>query len=149
MKIAIGSDHGGYDVKEAVKKKLIAAGHEVDDVGTDSKESVDYPDFGRDVALKIAGGEADEGILVCTTGIGMSMIANRFRKVRAALCLFPAMAEKAKLHNNANVLVLSGGLVDMNTNMSIVDEWFKHKFVPGDRHERRVKKIEEYGEQRF
>jgi glycine hydroxymethyltransferase len=140
MNVAIGSDHGGYDLKEAIKEWLTERGYTVDDVGCRSKESVDYPDFGSEVSARVSDGRADEGILVCTTGIGMSIIANKYPHVRAALCLTPEMARTARTHNQANLLALGGALTTLEESRAIVDEWFSQKFE-GGRHARRVDKI--------
>ena len=144
MKIAIGSDHGGFDVKEQVKTWLGERNLDVDDLGCGSKDSVDYPDFAVDVAREVSSGRMDRGVLVCTTGIGMSMVANRFPGVRAALCMDAEMAEKASSHNNANVLVLAGGLVDPDVAHDILNTWLDTEFE-GGRHERRVNKFPECG----
>ena len=111
MKIAVGSDHGGFDMKEALKGFLAGKGIEADDVGCFSKESVDYPDMAALVAARVSQGLVDQGIIICTTGIGVSIVANKFPRVRAALCLTPRMARMARAHNNANVLALGGELV--------------------------------------
>jgi len=108
MKVALGSDHGGFEIKETVKAWLRQQGHVCEDVGPDRREAVDYPDYAAGVAGKVAAGEADFGVLACTTGLGMAMAANKFPGVRAALCSSPELAQKARTHNNANVLVLAG-----------------------------------------
>lgn len=139
MKFAIGADHGGVELKAKIKQVLAARGAEVEDVGTNSTDSVDYPDFAVQVSTRIAEGKADQGILVCKTGIGMSMTANRFPHVRAALVHDAATARLARTHNNANVLVVgnnSAGNID-----AILDAWFSNSFE-GGRHERRVRKID-------
>lgn len=140
MRISIASDHGGFEQKQALARHLEAMGHEVTDRGCDSTDSVDYPDYaelvGEDVAVK----EADFGILVCGTGIGMSIAANKIRGVRAANVTCIEFARLAREHNDANVLALSGRFVPLTTNTDIVDEFLKTPFA-GDRHERRVNKI--------
>ncbi|HSR88638.1 MAG TPA: ribose 5-phosphate isomerase B, partial [Pontiella sp.] len=108
MKIAIGSDHGGYTLKKCLVDILKEKGITVEDLGTDSAESVDYPDYAAAVADEVSNASVDQGIIVCTTGIGVSITANKFPRVRAALCMNPEMATMTRQHNNANVLCLSG-----------------------------------------
>jgi len=141
MKVLLGADHGGYVTKEALKADLRQRGIEVEDMGCHSEESVDYPDYAREVSLRVSHDPAAEGILVCTTGIGMSMAANRFPRVRAALCMTPEMARTARTHNNANVLVLAGGLVSREEALRILDEWLTNGFSNAERHARRLDKI--------
>jgi glycine hydroxymethyltransferase len=141
MKIAIGSDHGGFKIKEFLRSALSERGAEVVDVGCHSDASVDYPDYAREVALKVARGETEQGLLVCTTGIGMAIAANKFPQVRAALCLTPDMASTARTHNNANVLVLGGKFVNNGQAGAILDAWLANKFPDVERHVRRVGKI--------
>lgn len=142
MKIAIGSDHAAFDLKEKVKEYLLKKGIEVLDCGTYSIESVDYPDYAKKVCEKVVSKECDFGILMCGTGIGMSIAANKFKGIRAALCLFPEMAHYARRHNDANVLVLPGRLMGTELAKWTVDAFLNANFE-GGRHERRVKKIEE------
>lgn len=141
-KIAIASDHAGFELKEKIKEDLKSAGYEVIDLGTDSTESVDYPDYAKKLALKVSSGEVPEGVLCCGAGIGMSIAANKFPGVRAAVAVNEFMARMAKEHNNANVLCLSGRLTDPTTAKKLVNIWLNAKFE-GGRHERRVKKISE------
>ena len=140
MKLAIGSDHAGFDWKEKVKAILLEMGHEVTDFGTDSLDSVDYPDFAHTVSTKVMEDPASQGILICGTGIGMSMAANRHKEIRAALVTSEFMAGMAKSHNNANVLVLGARVSTVEECRKFVDLWLKTKFE-GGRHERRVEKI--------
>ena len=142
MKIAVGSDHGGFDVKKLILAILEAKGHEGVDMGCASKDSCDYPDYAKEVASLVSRGEVPEGILICTTGIGMSIAANRAPGVRAALCLTPEMASSAREHNNANVLVLGAKDTDDDTLTKILDVWFSDSFSGVERHARRVEKIE-------
>lgn len=142
MRIAIGSDHAGYELKESVKEHLSSKGIEVIDVGTHSTERVDYPDYARKVCEKVRSKEADFGILICGTGLGMSIAANKCRGIRAALCLFPDMARLAREHNDANVLVMAGRLMGKELANWTVDAFLSAEFQ-GGRHERRVKKLEE------
>ncbi|MBN2302567.1 MAG: ribose 5-phosphate isomerase B [Lentisphaerae bacterium] len=144
MKIAIGADHGGYDVKEAVKAVLVARGIEVEDIGCFSKESVDYPDYAREVASRVSHGLVEQGILICTSGIGMSIVANKFPRVRAALCCTQKMATMARNHNDANILVLSGGLVSIQESCAILDAWLVQSYSDEARHNRRLAKIRQY-----
>ena len=141
MKISIASDHGGYVLKEAVKKHLIEKGYEVIDFGTDSLASCDYPDFGRPAAEAVAQGKADKGILVCTTGLGMSMLANKVKGIRAALCADTVSARLTREHNDANILVMGGGIVGEILAMSIVDTFLTTEFSNEEKHIRRIAKI--------
>lgn len=145
MKIAIGSDHGGFEIKEAVKKQLAGMkGIEVEDVGCFGTDSVDYPDYASEVARRVSDGEVDRGILVCTSGIGMCIMANRFPRVRAGLCTTPRMAKMARTHNNVNVLTLGGSLVSAEEAEAIVEEWLRSEYESGGRHDRRLTKIQHY-----
>ncbi len=138
--IAVGSDHGGFELKEAVKELLKERGIPVEDLGTDNGNSVDYPDFGEKVARMVSAGEAEKGILACGTGIGMSIVANKFPGVRAALVADPYMAKMAKEHNNANILVLGGRVLDHNEAREMIASWLDAKFE-GGRHQGRLDKI--------
>lgn len=142
MKIAIGSDHAGFSLKERIKGFLIGKGHEVIDFGTTSQDSTHYPLFAKDVSLAVQKGEADRGILVCGTGIGMSITANKFRGVRAALCLNEYMARMSRLHNDANVLCLGDRILGEELALSIVEVWLETPFE-GGRHAKRVELIKE------
>lgn len=141
MKISIGADHGGYDLKEHIKTFLLSKGIEVDDEGCHSHDSVDYPTYGKDVAKTVSDGSAERGILVCTSGIGMSIVANRYPKVRAALCLNDDMAEMSRAHNDANVLVFGSKYVAPADAERMITIWLDRDFE-GGRHQRRVKNIE-------
>ena len=141
MKMAIGADHGGFEIKEHVKKLLAESGAAVEDFGCTDTSSVDYPDFASMVAGAVGSGSADQGVLVCTAGIGMSIAANKFPGVRAALCLNPDMAEKARTHNNANILVLPGKVLGKDEIAAIVKAWHQHPFTDNGRHARRIRKI--------
>ncbi|MEW6536294.1 MAG: ribose 5-phosphate isomerase B [Candidatus Auribacterota bacterium] len=141
MKIAIGADHGGFDLKEHICNYLKQKGMDVDNVGCHSKESVDYPEYGKRVAEKISEGATERGILVCTSGIGMSIVANRYPKVRAGLCLNEDMAKMCRAHNNCNVLVLGSKYVNPAMAEKLVDIWLDSEFE-GGRHQRRIDKIE-------
>lgn len=143
MRIAIGSDHRGFSLKEEMKSYLLKMGHEVDDKGTDSEESVDYPDFGFVVAQAVARGEAERGILICATGIGMSIVGNKVKGVRAALCTSERMAELSRGHNNSNLLALGAGNIPFDLSLRIVEAWLRTQFE-GGRHQRRLGKIEDY-----
>jgi len=140
MRVIIGSDHGGLALKNEIKDYVAELGHEVVDVGTNSNQSVDYPDFGKLVAEKVAAGEAEQGILVCGTGIGMSITANKVKGIRAALCTDCFMAEMARRHNDANVLVLGGRVLGGELAKKIVHEYLTTDFE-GGRHARRLEKI--------
>jgi ribose 5-phosphate isomerase B len=143
MKIALGSDHGGYSLKQALIPLLQARDIQVADAGTDnSVDSVDYPDFAERVALLVVHGEADAGILVCGTGIGISIAANKVPGIRAALVTDEFMARMAKEHNNANILVLGGRVLDEQKACSLVSAWLDATFE-GGRHQGRLDKIAE------
>lgn len=142
MRIAIGADHGGYELKEAVKVYLEGKMYKVRDYGTDSKESVDYPDFGLKVAEAVAKGEAETGILICTTGIGQSITANKVPGIRAALCLNKDQAEFSRLHNNANVIVFGARYTDEDKVKGMIDVYLTTGF-DGGRHQKRLDKITE------
>jgi len=141
MKVSIASDHGGFNLKEAVKEHLKQKGIEVCDFGTNSLESCDYPDFGRPAACAVANKEVDFGILICTTGIGMSMVANKVKGVRAALCSDSVSASLTRQHNDANVLVIGAGIVGEILALNIVDTFLSTPFSNSERHQRRIDKI--------
>ena len=136
----MGADHGGYEMKQELTLQLRDMGFAVLDFGTDSADSVDYPDFAELVVKAIEGGEANRGILVCGSGIGMSIAANRHKGIRAALCVDKVSAELARQHNDANILVLGERLTEISTAKQCVKKFFSTKFE-GGRHERRVKKL--------
>lgn len=138
--VVIGSDHGGLELKASVSEALRQRGLEVVDLGTDNDDSVDYPDFAEKVAGSVSRGEATCGILVCGTGIGMSIVANKFPGVRAALVTDEYMARMAKEHNNANILVLGGRVLEAMSAARIVTVWLDAVFE-GGRHQRRLDKI--------
>jgi len=138
--IALASDHGGIQLKEAVKALLQERGIPFEDCGTDAGASVDYPDYGEKVARKVAAGSAEKGVLFCGTGIGMSIVANKFPHVRAALVTDAFMAQMAKEHNNANILVLGGRVLDGNQAREMVATWLDAVFE-GGRHQGRLDKI--------
>ena len=141
MKIGIGSDHAGYEYKEAIKKFLAAAGHEVVDFGTHSTESVDYPLFIRPVALAVAAGDCERGIVLGGSGNGEAMVANRVRGIRCALCWNVESARLGRAHNDANVISLGGRMVSEALALEIVDTWLKTPFE-GGRHVRRIAEID-------
>lgn len=141
MRLAVASDHAGLALKRSVAGWLEEMGHEVVDIGPSGTDSVDYPDYAHGVCEAVAGGEADRGVLVCNSGIGMSMAANRHPGIRAALCLFPRMAWYARHHNDANVLVMGGGITAPFTASEILQVFLAEDF-DGGRHGRRVSKIE-------
>ena len=140
MRIAIGSDHRGYDVKRRIRSLLEQMGHEVLDFGPDSSESVDYPDFAFQVAQAVAEGRVERGVLVCGTGIGMCIAANKVKGVRAAPCHDSITAEMSRRHNDANVLCLSADLLGEELIERMVRIWLETPFE-GGRHARRVEKI--------
>ena len=137
LKIAVASDHGGFALKEKVKEHLVQRGFEVDDLGTHSEESVDYPVYGMACGEAVASGKADLGVVVCGTGIGISIAANKVKGVRCGLCTSVEMAHLTKQHNNANILALGGRTTEPELALKIVDEWLDTEFE-GGRHQRRV-----------
>lgn len=141
--IAIGCDHGGFDLKTEVIKHLQKMGYEVKDYGCYDKSSCDYPEFGHAVAKAVADKECEKGIVICTTGIGISISANKIKGVRAALCSEPLSAKMTRLHNDANVLALGAGMLGNNLAMEIVDTFLTTEFSNEERHQRRIDKIEE------
>jgi ribose 5-phosphate isomerase B len=140
MTIALGSDHGGLALKEAIRSFLLDRGVTILDLGTDSPESVDYPDFGEKVARAVARGEADRGIVLCGTGIGISIAANKIPGIRAALVTDTFMARMAKEHNDANVLALGGRILSAEQGCELVAAWLDATFE-GGRHQGRLDKI--------
>ena len=150
MKIAICCDHGGLTLKRAIVDFLQAQGHEVCDFGTDSFASCDYPDFALAAAKAIVGGACERGIFVCTTGIGISIAANKVPGIRCALCSEPLSAKMTRLHNDANALALGGGFTGVNLACEIVRVFLETPFSGEEKHQRRIDKItaieQKYGE---
>ena len=140
MKIAIGSDHGGYELKNKLVKYLKEEKYNVDDLGTHSKESCDYPLIGFEVAKAVGDGRADRGILICKTGVGMAIIANKVHGVRAAACYDKEMAKSAREHNNCNVIVFAADYSEFKQALEMLKIWLATEPL-GDRHERRVRQI--------
>lgn len=138
--IAIASDHGAYHLKEAVKAHLTKRGLVYEDFGTNSTESCDYPEFAAKAARAVAAGACDRGIVLCTTGIGVSIVANKISGIRCALCVTPFMAEMTRRHNDSNVLALGAALNEEAESLAIVDIWLDSDFE-GGRHQNRVDKI--------
>jgi len=138
--IVFGCDHGGVALKDFLVNYLRSRNIDVDDHGTFDRESVDYPDYAREVARRVASGEVDRGVLICTSGIGMSITANKFPHVRAALVQDLEGARSSREHNDANILVLSGAKTESSLALQIVETWLKTPFA-GGRHQRRVDKI--------
>lgn len=141
MKIAVGSDHAGFELKNYVVEWLKENGHDAVDMGPFSEESVDYPDYARKVALSVADGTFRQGVLLCGTGIGVSISANKVKGIRAALACNPEFATLARQHNNANIICFSARFTDRETIARSLENWFAADFE-GGRHERRVNKIE-------
>ena len=137
MKIAIGSDHGGFELKEHLKGVIEELGHEVRDCGCHSKESTDYPVYGKAVAELVVTGAVDRGVLICGTGIGMSMVANRFPGIRAALCHELYTARMSRAHNDANILCLGARVIGPGLSEEMVKVWLNTPFE-GGRHQRRI-----------
>lgn len=140
--IAIGSDHGGFELKEEIKKYLDSRGIEYKDYGCHDTSSCDYPVYGRAAAMAVANGEADKGIVICTTGIGISITANKIKGIRCALCSDPVSAKLTRLHNDANMLSMGAGIVGVNLALSIVETFLDTPFSGDERHQRRVNLIE-------
>ncbi len=140
MKVALGADHAGLELKDRIGAALAQAGHEVDDLGTYRPDSCDYPDFAARVAREVAEGRAQRGILVCATGVGMTMAANKVHGIRAALCNDLYTARFARLHNDANMLAVGARVVGPEQALEIVDVFMQTEFE-GGRHQGRVEKI--------
>lgn len=142
MKIAVGCDHAGWEMKEDLKPFLEGLGHQLKDFGTDSQDSVDYPDYALPVAKAVAKGELERGIIICGTGIGSSIVANKVSGIRAAVCHDTYTAQMSRSHNDANILCLGDRVIDKQLAHRIVEVWLNTPFS-GGRHARRLKKIEE------
>ena len=137
MKIAIASDHTGVELKSEIIKYLNELGHTIDDFGTNGKESIDYPIYGKKVADEVAKGKYDGGVLICGTGIGISLAANKVKGIRAAVCSEPYSAKLSKQHNNSNIIAFGARVVGLDLAKMIVKEWVEAKFE-GGRHAKRV-----------
>lgn len=142
MIIAIGCDHAGYELKEKVKAKLQAEGHTMIDVGTDSTESVDYPKFGHAVGRTVASGEAERGVAICGSGIGISIACNKVPGIRAALCTSTEMAEMCRRHNNANVICMGARMISEELAFAMIDTWMTTEFE-GGKHLRRINELDD------
>ena len=142
MRIAIGADHAGFALKQHILKVLGERGEEYRDFGTHDPQSVDYPDYGRAVAKAVASGEFEQGIAICSTGIGISIVCNKVRGIRAALCCDSFMARRSREHNDANVLCLGAGVVGPDLAADIVNTFLDTPFSRAERHQRRINKIE-------
>ena len=140
MKIGIGSDHGGFELKEHIKDYLEKEGIEYLDYGTNSLDSVDYPDYGRKLSEGVISGEVDKGIAICGTGIGISITCNKVKGIRCALCSDTYSARMSVEHNNANIIALGGRVIGRDLAIEIVSVWLNSKFQ-GGRHEKRINKI--------
>ncbi|NIZ19785.1 ribose 5-phosphate isomerase B [Entomospira culicis] len=142
MQIAIGSDHAGYELKNEITKHLEESGYAVQDCGTYSKESCDYPVYGRAVAHKVVHGQCELGIVICGTGVGISLAANKVTGIRAVVCSEPYTAKMARMHNDANILAFGARVVGIDMAKMIVDTWLASTFE-GERHAKRIAMIEE------
>jgi ribose 5-phosphate isomerase B len=140
MRIAVGADHAGFELKQRIRQYLEGRGIEVRDFGTSGTESVDYPDFALEVARAVASGECSHGIMICSTGIGMSVVANKVKGVRAAVAYNVDVAVQSKAHIDANVLVFGQKFIGPETALAAIDRWLATSFE-GGRHERRLRKI--------
>ena len=147
MKVSIGCDHGGYELKEEVKAHLLEKGIQVEDFGTNDLSSCDYPDFGIAAAKAVAEGKVDKGIVICTTGIGISIAANKVKGVRCALCSDLTSARLTREHNDANVLALGAAIVGHLVAIDIVDVFLSTEFSGLEKHSRRIDKIKAQEEQ--
>ena len=145
MKIALGSDHGGYELKKIIKEHLLDNGHEIIDYGTESSKSVDYPEYGFKVGQAVIAKTAELGLVICGTGIGISISANKVKGIRAALCTDSYMARMAREHNNANILALGARVIGPGLALDIVDAFLSTPFS-GQRHSKRVEMITEFEE---
>lgn len=141
MKIAMACDHGALELKRLLKKHLTERGFEVVDFGTDTPDSCDYPDYARPAALAVASGECERGIVLCTTGIGVSIVANKVRGIRCALLSDPMSARLTRQHNDTNMMAMGAGVIGPMLATQITDIWLDTPFE-GGRHQRRVEKIE-------
>jgi len=139
-KIIVGSDHAGYHLKETIKQYLAEMDQEITDVGTHCMDDTDYPDFGIMVSKRVSSGEFTRGILICGSGVGMTIVANKFPSVRAVLCLDEDTAHMSRLHNDTNILVLAGRRTETERAKAITDTWLKTAFE-GGRHQKRLDKI--------
>ena len=142
MKVAIGCDHAGYPLKVAVEDKLLKEGYEIIDLGTDSTDPVDYPGYGKAVGEAVARGLAERGIVICGSGIGISIAANKVKGVRCALCTSVEMAEMSRRHNDANVLAMGARMIEQDLAFKIVDRWFETGFE-GGKHLRRINMLDD------
>ena len=142
MKIAIGNDHTAIELKEIIKEFVESKGYEVIDLGTNSTESCDYPVYGEKVGKAVASGEADLGIAICGTGVGISLAANKVKGIRACVCSEPYTAKLSRMHNNTNVLTFGARVIGVEMAKMIVDEWLDNKYE-GGRHDRRVQMLGE------
>jgi ribose 5-phosphate isomerase B len=143
MKVALGADHGGYELKEIIKEHLLAKGFEISDCGTNSSQSVDYPEYGFKVGKDVIEKKVDLGIVVCGTGLGISIAANKVKGIRAALCTDSYMAKMAREHNNANILALGARVIGQGLALDIVETFLATAFS-GWRHTRRVDQISDF-----
>lgn len=143
MKVALGADHAGFSLKERIKEHLSKLKYEIIDLGTHSTVSVDYPDFAKSVGLAVRDGLAERGVLVCGSGVGASIAANKIRGVRAGLCHDHYSAHQAVEHDDINVLVLGGRIIGESVAMELVDAFLNAKFTAEERHQRRLDKVKE------
>ena len=140
MKIILGADHGGFELKNHLTEYLKKAGHEVKDIGVFSTDSVDYPDIARDVALEVANGNFEKGILVCGSGVGVCIAANKVHGIRAVHCHDTVIARLSREHNNTNIITMGGRFIAKELAIEILDIWLKTDFS-GSRHQKRIDKI--------
>lgn len=152
MKVALGADHAGFELKEQVKAHLLRQRHDVLDLGTNSTDAVDYPDFAEAVGLAVRDGRAERGILVCGSGVGASVAANKIRGVRAGLCHDHYSAHQGVEHDDMNVLVLGGRIIGAAVALELVDAFLQARFTAEERHQRRLNKVlaieDRFGDQR-
>lgn len=143
MKLVIGNDHAAVELKNEIKAYLEEKGYEVINIGTDTHDSCNYPEYGEKAGRMVAAGEVDGGVLICGTGVGISIAANKVKGVRAAVCSEPVTARLVKEHNNANIIAFGARIVGSEMAKAIVDAWLDAEYIGSGRHERRVNMIEE------
>ncbi len=149
MKVALGCDHAGFELKKHVKEYIEKLGYEIIDVGTDSEESVDYPDFASKVAMKVANGDTEKGVIVCGSGIGACITANKIKGVRASVCHDEYSASQGVVHDDMNVICIGGRIINQNEAKNFVEKFLSAKFSEEERHLRRLNKVLEIEKENF
>lgn len=149
MKVALGCDHAGFELKKQVEEHLEKSGYEIIDVGTDSTESVDYPDFASKVAMQVADGEAERGVIVCGSGVGACITANKIKGVRASVCHDEYSASQGVEHDDMNVICIGGRIINQDEAKNLVEKFLSAKFTKEERHLRRLNKVLEIEKENF